>query len=390
MNRVPPRSRLGTLLLAAVLPTLPGLAAAQPPSDRFRQLDRDADGVVTKSEFPDPIFETIDADANGRITLEEARQFFKKRLAAGGPPRLPESVKAEFDLPYAGTDNPRQRLDLYLPRKPTSDRPLPVIAFIHGGGWQSGDKRQAGGLLAAFAQSGDYATASIGYRLTGEVGWPAQIHDCKAAIRWLRANAAAYHLDPDRIGVMGTSAGGHLVALLGTSGDVAALEGSLGPHCDTSSRVSCVVDQFGPTDFSVIGETHDRPNGPVAKLLGGSVRDRPEDARAASPVTHASKDDPPFMCVHGTNDAVVPFRQSEVLEEALENAGVDCVLLKVDGGGHGGFRNPAVADRIRKFFDNHLRGHDHVLADEPIAEGGRPGGEADGRGTSAERPATPK
>jgi len=380
MNRLPPRGQLGTLLLAAVLPTLAGLAAAQPPSERFRQLDRDGDGVVTRSEFQDAIFEKIDADGDGRITAEEERQFLKKRLGgaapAGGPPRLPDNVKAELDLPYAGTDNPKQRLDLYLPRKPASDKPLPVIAFIHGGGWKSGDKRGAGGLLAGFAQSGNYATASIGYRLTGEAGWPAQIHDCKAAIRWLRANAATYNLDPDRIGVMGTSAGGHLVAMLGTSGDVAELEGSLGEHCDQSSRVKCVVDQFGPTDFAAIfteiGWARDRPDGAVALLLGGPVSERRDAALAASPITYISKDDPPFMCVHGTDDALVPFSQSELLDKALAGVEVECVLLKVDGGGHGGFRNPKVPDRIRKFFDNHLLGRDHALADEVVEDGVRP------------------
>lgn len=337
MSRVSHGSRLGILLLAvpAAVSWLAGLAAAQPPSDRFRQ------------------------------------------------PRLPDNVRAELDLPYAGTDNPKQRLDLYLPGKPASAKPLPVIAFIHGGGWQSGDKRHAGGLLAAFAQSGQYATASIGYRLTGEATWPAQIHDCKAAIRWLRGHAATYNLDPDRIGVMGTSAGGHLVAMLGTSGDIADLEGPLGPHCDQSSRVTCVVDQFGPTDFGLIAEAHDRPNGPVARLLGGPARELLETSRAASPITYVSKDDPPFMCVHGTDDAVVPFRQSEVLDEALEAVGVDCVLLKIEGGGHGGFRSPDIADRIGKFFDKHLRGQDHSLTDERIEDPGRRGGQPAGKAAAS-------
>jgi len=381
MNRFLTRGHLGPLLLAVVMSTVAALAVAQPPSDRFRQLDRDGDGVVTRSEFQDAIFEKIDADADGRITVEEERQFLKKRLAgaapAGGPPRLPDNVKAELDLPYAGTDNPKQRLDLYLPRKPAANKPLPVIAFIHGGGWKSGDKRGAAGLLAGFTQSGNYATASIGYRLTDEASWPAQIHDCKAAIRWLRANAATYNLDPDRIGVMGTSAGGHLVAMLGTSGDVAELEGSLGEHRDQSSRVKCVVDQFGPTDFTAIfteiGWARDRPDGAVALLLGGPVSERRDASRAASPITYISKDDPPFMCVHGTDDAVVPFSQSELLDKALAGVDVECVLLKIEGAGHGGFP-PAVADRIRKFFDKHLRGHDHTLADEHIEEPGRTGG----------------
>ena len=302
--------------------------------------------------------------------------------------RLAGGMREELDLPYAGTDNPRQRLDLYLPARPASTKPLPVIAFIHGGGWQGGDKRGGARMVAGFVLSGEYAAASIGYRLTDEATWPAQIHDCKAAIRWLRAHAATYGLDPNRIGVMGTSAGGHLVAMLGTSGDVADVEGSLGGHCDQSSRVTCVVDQFGPTDFTVIGKAHDRPNGPLARLLGGPPGERRDASRAASPVTYVSKDDPPFMCVHGTHDAVVPSSQSEVLDEALAAVGVECILLKIDGGGHGGFRNPAVVDRVRKFFDNHLLGTDHALADESLQEGVHPDGRTPGKVPSTDHPAT--
>lgn len=311
----------------------------------------------------------------------EARQL------AGGSPRLPDGVRTELDLPYAGTANPKQRLDLYLPARAATTEPLPVIAYVHGGGWRGGDKRGAGGQLALYASTGDYAAASIGYRLTDEATWPAQIHDCKAAIRWLRAHAATYNLDPNRIGVMGTSAGGHLVAMLGTSGDVAELDGSLGAHGDQSSRVQCVVDWCGPTDFTVL-DANEHRTGPLALLLGGPLAERRDASREASPTTYVSKDDPPFLCIHGTHDAVVPFRQSALLDQALEGVGVECVLLRVEGGGHKlPFRNPAVADRARQFFDHHLRERRDGLSDETLDAAAAPATSAATPASQSVRPA---
>ena len=131
-------------------------------------------------------------------------------------PRVPDTVQLTADISYAGTDNLRQKLDLLLPKKRTKDSPLPVIAFIHGGAWLAGDKRSAHRRLAGFVSTGDFAGVSIGYRLSQEKIWPAQIHDCKAAIRWIHGNAKKYGLDAERIAVWGASAGGHLVAMLGT------------------------------------------------------------------------------------------------------------------------------------------------------------------------------
>lgn len=280
-------------------------------------------------------------------------------------PKLPAHVRGEFDIPYAGTDNPRQRLDLYLPEKAADGKGLPLIVYVHGGGWLGGDKR-AGGMLLPLVQSGEYAVASVGYRLSSEAIWPAQIHDCKAAIRWLRANAAKYGIDADRIGVAGSSAGGHLVMLLGTTGGVADLEGTLGPHRDTDSRVVCVVNQFGPSDFSEISEANEAAKGMVAKLLGGRPEDVPEAARAASPLAHVTKDDAPIICIHGTADALVPYSQSTRLDEACEKAGVECLLLTIPGGGHGGFRNPEVHVRTKQFLDKYLRGQAATISEEPI------------------------
>ena len=280
-------------------------------------------------------------------------------------PSLPANVRAEFDVAYAATDNPRQRLDLYLPKDASGDAKLPLLVFIHGGGWRGGDKR-AGAMLLPLVQSGEYALASVGYRLTDEAIWPAQIHDCKAAIRWLRANASKYGIDPAKIGVAGSSAGGHLVCLLGTTGDVKDLEGSLGEHRDVDSRVVCVVNQFGPTDFNDIAEANDAAKGMVATLLGGKPVDVPEVARAASPLSHVTRDDAPVICIHGTADQLVPYSQSTKLDKAYEQAGVECLLLTIPEGGHGGFRNPEVNLRTKLFLDKHLRGRPATISEEPI------------------------
>ena len=361
--------------LAAFLFLWTGVAFAQPPGGGpFDVLDRNKDGRLSRDELPEavrPAFNAIDTNKDGFISREEDAAA-RRRMAQGPdqPRRLPESVTREKDIPYAGTDNPRQRLDLYLPKTPKEDRPLPVIAYIHGGAWMGGD-RASGGPLAGLVASGDFAGISIGYRLSTEATWPAQIHDCKAAIRWLRANARKYHLDPDRIGIIGESAGGHLVAMLGTSGDVEALEGDLGPNKGTSSRVRCVVDEFGPAELLTMGDSpsrmsHYAADSPESRLLGGAILDHKELARAASPITYVSKDDPPFLIIHGDADPLVPFSQSERLSKALRNAGVECHFIRVKDGGHGGFHNPELPRRIRQFFDRHLRGQAGTVSEEAV------------------------
>jgi acetyl esterase/lipase len=293
----------------------------------------------------------------------------KKTLPAGtkdSAVSAADGVKAVLDIPYAGTDNPKQKLDLYLPAKRASDGPLPILAFVHGGAWQKGDKRGAGTMLMPLVQSGKYAFASIGYRLTGEAIWPAQIHDCKAAIRWLRANAGTYDLDPNHIGVMGMSAGGHLVAMLGTGGNVAELEGELGGHRDVDSRVQCVINVCGPTDFPNFRTAQEKHDTAVAILIGGPLKANPDAARRVSPITYVTNDDPPFMCIHGTEDTVVPISQSEVLAQALSRSGVECVMVPITGGGHAISWNPQILDRVKLFFDRHLIDSPQRMPDGPV------------------------
>ncbi|MDR3401659.1 MAG: alpha/beta hydrolase [Chthoniobacter sp.] len=280
-------------------------------------------------------------------------------------------VEAVFDQPYAGNDNRKQRVDLYLPKQPKSDQPLPVIAYLHGGGWLNGDR--IGGFAGSirYAQTGEYAAVSIGYRLTGEAHWPAQIFDCKAAIRWIRGHAKEYHLDPTKIAITGNSAGGHLASLLGTSGDVKELEGDLGPWTNESSRVTCVVNLCGPEDLTK-ALAFDKKGGPIVNdgavvgLLGGTYVEKSAGAVAASPLTYVSSDDPPFLNAQGTEDKRVSYTNAEAIHAALLKAGVSLLLIPITGGGHGSVSNKEIQHRVEQFLALHLRGVPAEISTEPI------------------------
>ncbi len=272
-------------------------------------------------------------------------------------PPVPPSVEAKLDLAYAGTDNVRQRLDLFLPKNRETGRKLPVLVFIHGGAWQAGSKEDGRGQVMRFVAEGKCAGVSAGYRLSQEAKWPAQIHDCKAAIRWIKAHAQEHGLDGDRIVVWGASAGGHLVAVLGTSAGVEEMDGKLGPHVDKDTKVAGVIDFFGPTDVSKMNAQrlpgtmdHDRGDAPEAKLLGGPVQTIPDKVKSANPLTYVDKSDPPILMVHGDKDPLVPHGQSEILEAELKKAGVANELYTVKGGGHGGFRDPEVPRKVEAFL----------------------------------------
>ncbi len=262
----------------------------------------------------------------------------------------PKGVQALRNLPYVANGHELQRLDIFLPEKPAGR--LPLIVWIHGGGWAWGSKEDC--PCVPLVAKG-YAVAAINYRFSQHALFPAQIEDCKAAIRWLRANAAKYHIDPDHIGVWGSSAGGHLVALLGTTGGRKEFEGKDG-NLDQSSRVQCVVDWCGPAEMLTMGKLADKPDTVVAKLIGGPVQDNQEKARAASPLTYVSKDSAPFLIMHGDKDDTVPLAQSEKLTAALKKAGVEVQLCVIKGNGHGGpgFTSPESWKLIEDFFAKHL------------------------------------
>jgi acetyl esterase/lipase len=266
------------------------------------------------------------------------------------PAKLPEGVKVLRDLEYVPSGHERQKLDLYLPEK--SGGPLPVIVWVHGGAWRGGSNAYCPGMFLA---GKGFAVASINYRLSQHAVFPAQLEDCKAAIRWLRANASKYRLDPDRIGAWGASAGGHLVALLGTTAHMKELEGKDG-NLEQSSRVQCVVDWFGPTDFRKTSKLSNDPKSVVAQLLGGPPAQEKEKAALASPLAHVHKDCPPFLIMHGNKDKTVPLAGSQQLAEALKKANVPVELVVLEGAGHGGpeFANEESRKRIEAFFIKHL------------------------------------
>jgi acetyl esterase/lipase len=263
-------------------------------------------------------------------------------------------ITVERNLVYKRIDDKALTLDLYLPKAVSA--PLPLIVWIHGGGWRSGGKGRC--PPASFVPDG-YAAASIDFRFTAKAPFPAQIEDCKAAVRWLRANAAHYHLDPNRVGVWGYSSGGHLAALLGTSGGVPELEGN-GDNLSYSSQVQAVCDVSGPADL--VRLFHDASGTPtvtkpktstaVRALLGGSIDET--KALAASPTHYISKDDPPFLIIHGEQDTTVPVSQSQLLAAALKAAGVEVTLNIVPEHGHGP-AGPGFQRVIKAFFDKHLK-----------------------------------
>jgi acetyl esterase/lipase len=283
-----------------------------------------------------------------------AQNVVRPSVKAAAPPALAPDARIVRDLPYVPNATARQRLDLFLPLQPGAPRPL--VAWIHGGAWNSGSKD---GCPARRLVPLGYAVASIEYRFSQDAPYPAQIEDCKAAIRWVRANAAAYGIDARRIGVWGGSAGGHLAALLGVTGHMSDFD--TGPNLDQSSAVQCVVDFFGPTDFLHYGqvptERLDGPASAAAQLIGGPISTHPVQARRASPVYFVEKDAAPFMIFHGQRDPIVPLQQSQELNAALKKAGVESSLRVIAGGGHGGpgFGTPENQALIIDFLDRHLK-----------------------------------
>jgi acetyl esterase/lipase len=291
---------------------------------------------------------------------------------------VPEGAKVLRDLVYARAGEKPLLLDLYLPEEAAG--PLPVLVWVHGGGWRQGSKDTGGPALRMVRRG--YAVASINYRLSSDALFPAQIEDCKAAVRWLRANATKYRLDPDHIGAWGSSAGGHLVALLGTTGSVKEFD--KGEHLDFSSRVQAVCDWFGPTDFlqmdahAVPGSRlkHNAPTSPESLLIGGPIQENKEKVARANPITYVTRDAAPFLIVHGDKDPAVPIHQSELLRDALTRAGVEVKLRVIEGGGHGGagFSVPEVAELINAFFDRHLKNAPAQKPNQPPArtDAGKP------------------
>lgn len=216
------------------------------------------------------------------------------------------------------------------------EKPLPAVIHFHGGGWRKG---QASAKTAEWLAHSGFIGISITYRLSSQAIFPAAVHDCKTAVRWARAHADKYGIDPERIGVFGGSAGGHLAALTGTSSGNDYLEGD-GPFASFSSKVQAVVENYGPTDFIRMNDApgkmdHDSPSSPESQFIGGPIQQNVDKVKLANPVNYVDPSDPPVLIIHGRNDMSVPFNQSEILFEALQKSGVTSRLIAVENAGHG-------------------------------------------------------
>lgn len=267
--------------------------------------------------------------------------------------KLPDHIKKIADIEYAKEGEKSLQLDLYLPKNASGK--VPLIMWVHGGGWLKGSRTNAKGLW--LVEHG-YAIASISYRLATEAIWPAQINDCRSAVRFLRSNADKYGLDGEKIAAWGGSAGGHLVAVLGTQ--------DLPKDEKVSSRVQAVLDWYGPSDLLTMPPNNVSEkrtieqvrNSNGAKLLGATVRDVPKLAKEASGFWNVSKDDPPFLIMHGDMDPGVPVEQSIRLHEKQKELGAPTELFIVKGAGHGGklFLSEECNKVILTFFDKVLKG----------------------------------
>ncbi len=280
-------------------------------------------------------------------------------IAAAAQTPAPRALR---DLEYARPASGRLLLDLYLPE---SGGPYPLIVWVHGGAFRAGNKAGIWYKPILNQTQRGYAVASIDYRLSGIATFPALVHDAKAAVRWLRANAAKYNLKADRIVVAGESAGGYQAVMLGTSGGVTELEGALG-NSKESSRVQGVIDFFGPTDFLAMDDgasacktpmVHRAAGSPESLLLGCNLADCPERVKAANPITYVSRDDPPFLILHGTADCLVPHSQSQRLYDALHAAGVKADLHLLPEVGHADqrFMTAETEKLVSDFVDSVLR-----------------------------------
>lgn len=282
--------------------------------------------------------------------------------APPAPTALP--VKVEKGIAYATPGGEKLMLDIAAP---TTGGPYPAVLLLHGGAWRFGsrsdlsrpgrgkDGKPVPSIIETIAARG-YVVATASYRLAPKHKFPAQLDDARAAVRFLRANAKKFNIDPDRIAAGGFSAGGHLALLLGTTDPDKATDAN-DPN-EPSARVQAVVSFFGPTDLSLYAATPGLEDAYMVPLLGKECRTDPAVYRRASPIDHVSKDDPPVLMIHGTADIIVPIIHSERMLQKLKDAGVEAELITVKGEGHG-WGGPVAArttaDAI-KFLDEHLKG----------------------------------
>jgi acetyl esterase/lipase len=274
-----------------------------------------------------------------------------------------ESAKSWIDLDYVGDGATGHLMDIHLPR--TGNGPFPVVVCIYGSAWFSNNWKAntfTTGLGQRLLKEG-FAVVSVNYRSSHDAKFPAQIQDCKAAIRFVRANSKIFSLDSHFIAVTGWSSGGHLAAMCGTTNGIQStqingltvdIEGSLGKNTGQSSKVNAVIDWFGPTDFLIMDQCgssmkHDDPNSPESSLIGGPIQENKDKVALANPISYVNRGNPPFLIFHGDKDPLVPHCQSEKLNDKLQKEKVPVELILVPGGEHG----PGVM--IDKFYDQMVR-----------------------------------
>lgn len=297
------------------------------------------------------------------MRLTTAFIWFALALAAFAQPNVPRSTPTHAGIDYAAADPPSSnghKLDLYLP--PPGPRPAPVVIWTGGSAWMADNGRNLAGILAARLNPEGYAVAGVSIRSSFQAKFPGQVHDIKAAIRWLRANASKYSLDADHIGVMGDSSGGWTTAMAALTGDAPELEGAVGVT-GVSSKVQAAVAFYPPTDFAVMdawalrkcgaggaggNSCHDGEGSPESRLLGCALPTCPEKVRAADPANYVTQADPPIMILHGDSDQLVPHNQGERLYMALNKACKDAIFISLPTAPHGNWNGFLTDDKLRQ------------------------------------------
>ncbi|MCB1242594.1 MAG: alpha/beta hydrolase fold domain-containing protein [Verrucomicrobiales bacterium] len=272
--------------------------------------------------------------------------------AHGAVPAVPENVTFLRDIEFANPDNQHLQVNLARPKEESGLHP--AVVCIHGGGFRAGKREGYDKLLVTLAQHG-YVAITVTYRLAPAYQFPAAVHDCKAAVRWLRANAGPYGVDPTRIGVMGGSAGGHLAQFLGVTAGVPQFEGE--GNLDQSSAVSCVVNFFGPSDFTKSYDKSVDAKEVLPLFFGGDLSTKRREHIIGSPLYWVTPNAAPTLCLHGTADEYVAFEQATWIVERLKAATVEAELVGFEGAGHGlrGVPSEKTDALMIDFFDKHLK-----------------------------------
>jgi acetyl esterase/lipase len=282
------------------------------------------------------------------------------------PAAEPEtSVRIEKGITYATVDKEKLLLDIAIP---PGDGPFPCIVMLHGGAWQGGSRKDfsvgykdkngkvSPSWIETVAGKG-YVAAAVSYRLAPKFKFPAMIEDARSAVRFLRANAKAYKIEPKDFGAVGFSAGGHLALLLGLCDKSAGFD--VGENLDQSGQVQCIIDFFGPTDLSLYAASAGLEDGYMVPFLGKECKTDPNVYKKASPITYVSKNAPPILILHGTLDFIVPIKHSETLLKALKDAGTTAEMITVPLAGHGGWDKGEMEKATTaafKFLEANLKG----------------------------------